>query len=110
MTIPGENNFSERLLYGAFVLLGVVITIAIIVGDSTDRLLFLNDMKPLFIIIPFLLLIIAGKRLSYNHTLSILALVLTVSFVLKTIERHNYFKMRKNQGWDSIRLWFPKIL
>ena len=108
LTIPGENNFSERLLYGAFVLLGVVITIAIMVGDSTDRLLFLNDMKPLFIIIPFLLLIIAGKRLSYNHTLSILALVLTMSFVLKTIERHNYFKMRKNQGWDSIRLWFPK--
>ena len=108
LTIPGNNNFSERLLNSAFVLFGVIITIAIMVGDSSDRLLFLNDIKPLFIIIPFLLLIITGKRISYNHTLSILALVLTMSFVLKTIERHDYFKKRKNEGWDSIRLWFPK--
>ena len=106
--IPGDNNFSEKLLNKTFVLFGAIMTIAIMVGDSSDRLSFLNDLEPLFIIIPFLLLIIMGKRLSYNYTLSILALVLTMSFALKTIERHDYFKIREDQGWDDIRRWFPK--
>ena len=103
-----NNNFLETLLHWSFVVFGLVITIAIMVGDSSHRFLFLNDIKPLFIIIPLILLKFISKSISYNYKLLALASLLILSFTLKTIERHDYFNNRENKAWDNIRLWFPK--